>query len=69
MSVYLLSIGGVMASFNLINGVMADVVGAQTMLAIGALAFLAAMIFSIANLPLRRLFTQGEYTAVAPAAA
>ena len=69
MSVYLLSIGGFMASFNLINGVMADVVGAQTMLAAGAFAFLAAMIVSITHLPLRRLFTQGEYTAVAPVAA
>ena len=69
MSVYLLSIGGVMASFNLINGVLADIVGAPVLLAIAALAFLAAMIVSITHLPLRRLFTQGEYAAAAPAPA
>ena len=69
MSVYLLSIGGVMASFNLVNGVLADIVGAPTLLAVAALAFLAAMIVSITHLPLCRLFTHGEYTATAPAPA
>ena len=69
MSVYLLSIGGVMASFNLVNGLLADVVGAPTLLAVAALAFLAALVISITHLPLRRLFTHGEHAAAAPAPA
>ena len=69
MSVYLLSIGGVMASFNLINGVLADIVGPPMLLAIAALAFFAVMLVSITHLPLRRLFTHGEVAASAPAPA
>ncbi len=67
MSVYLLSIGGVMATSNLINGSLADIVGAPTMLTIAGLTFLTAMLVSNAHQPLRRLFMRGE-VAAAPAA-
>ena len=65
MSVYLLSIGGVMALFNLINGSLADIVGAPTLLTISGLTFVGAIFISIGHLPLRRLFTHGEVAAAA----
>ena len=40
MSVYMVSLGGVMALFNLVNGFLADDVGAPVLLTIAALAFL-----------------------------
>ena len=67
MSVYLLSIGGVMASFNLINGVLADSVGAPLLLSIAGLVFVAILLFSTAHFALRQLFTQGEVVSPAPA--
>ena len=67
MSVYLLSLGGVMAVFNLINGWLADDVGAPVLLTIAALSFLAILAVSLAHIPLRRLFTHGEVLAPAPA--
>ena len=67
MSVYLLSLGGVMAVFNLINGFLADDVGAPVLLTIAALAFLAILAVSLGHFPLRRLFTQGAVAVPAPA--
>ena len=67
MSVYLLSLGGVMAVFNLINGWLADDVGAPVLLTIAAISFLAILAVSLVHIPLRRLFTHGEVLAPAPA--
>ena len=58
-----------MAVFNLINGTLADIVGAPTLLAISGLTFVGAILVSIGHLPLRRLFTHGEVAAYAPAPA
>ena len=67
MSVYMVSLGGVMALFNLINGYLADSVGPTLLLAIAALAFLGIVAVSFGHVPLRRLYTRGEVLAPAPA--
>ena len=66
MSVYLLHIGGMMASFNLANGALADVVGAQWLLAVPGVAFLLVLPLSFAKLSLRRLYVSGSITTAAP---
>ena len=60
MSVYLLSIGGVMASSNLITGALADSVGAPLLLIVSGLAFVVVIGLSMTDVTLRRLFTKGE---------
>ena len=67
MSVYLVSLGGVMALFNLVNGALADDVGAPVLLTIAALAFLGILAVSLGHVSLRRLFTQGAVAVPAPA--
>ena len=67
MSVYMVSLGGVMALFNLVNGFLADDVGAPVLLTIAALAFLGILAVSLGHVSLRRLFTQGAVVAPAPA--
>lgn len=67
MGVYTLFLGGVMAVFNLINGWLADDVGAPVLLTIAALAFLGIVAVSLGHLPLRRLYARGEVLAPAPA--
>ena len=67
MSVYMVSLGGVMALFNLVNGFLADDVGAPVLLTIAALAFLGILAVSLGHFSLRRLFTHGEVLAPAPA--
>ena len=51
-----LHIGGLMAAFNLINGSLADAVGAPVILATAALAFLVLMPLSFLNSNMRRLY-------------
>ena len=67
MSVYLWHMGGMMASFNLMNGALADAVGAPLLLSIAGLAFTAVVPISLVRLPLRRLYARGSM-AVEPAA-
>ena len=51
-----LHIGGLMAAFNLVNGFLADIVGAPTILAVTWLAFLMVMPLSFFSLHVRRLY-------------
>ena len=51
-----LHIGGLMAAFNLINGSLADAVGAPVILATAGLAFLVLMPLSFLNSNMRRLY-------------
>ncbi len=68
MSIYLWHIGGVMASFNLLNGSLADVVGAPILLWVAGLAFVAVIPISFIRPHLRRVYMSGVVTP-APAAA
>ena len=63
-SLYLWHIGGVMAATNLINGAVADVVGAPLVLSVTGVAFVVVSLVSLTRLPLRELYFRG-----APAAA
>ena len=67
MSVYLWHIGGMMASINLMNGALADAVGAPVLLTITGLAFLAAVPVSLLRFRLRRLYMRGTVALEAPA--
>jgi MFS family permease len=67
MSVYLWHIGGMMASFNLMNGALADAVGAPLLLSIAGLAFTAIVPISLLRVPLRRLYVRGMVAAEAQA--
>ena len=60
MSVYLWHIGGMMATFNLINAALADDFGVAPVLVIAGLVFTVSMVISVLVLPLRRLYFQGE---------
>ena len=59
-SVSNLHIGGFMASINLVNGSLADLLGAPTILVVTGLAFLIVMPLSFSSLHLRRLYTIGS---------
>ena len=54
-----LHIGGFMASINLVNGSLADVVGAPTILVVTGMAFLMVIPLSLSSLQVRRLYTIG----------
>ena len=61
MGVYNWHILGFMASFNLVNGTLADVtiLTAPVILGGGGLAFVIVMAASLGRMPLRRLYAQG----------
>ena len=61
-----LHIGGLMAAFNLVNGSLADVVGAPTILAVTGVVFLMILPLSFLSLHVRRLYAIGSY-AMTPA--
>jgi hypothetical protein len=56
-----------MASINLMNGALADAVGAPVLLTITGLAFLAAVPVSLLRFRLRRLYMRGTVALEAPA--
>jgi MFS family permease len=62
MSVYLWHIGGMMATFNLVNAALADDFGVAPVLVIAGLAFTASVVISVGVRPLRRLYFEGEVT-------
>jgi hypothetical protein len=68
-SIYLLHIGGMMAMFNLVNGRLADVFGAPTVITATSFAFLGFLAISLGLAPLRSLFFTGNRTALGPQAA
>ena len=59
-SVSNLHIGGFMASINLVNGSVADVVGAPTILVVSGVAFLMVMPLSLSSFHIRRLYAIGS---------
>ncbi len=67
MSVYMWYIGGMMASFNLINGALADAIGVPLLLSVAGLAFTVIVPISLLRFPLRRLYMRGLVAAEAQA--
>ena len=59
-SIHNLHIGGIMAVFNLVNGGLADLVGAPILLIAPGLAFVGVVGLSFGSLALRRLYTEGS---------
>ena len=61
MGVYNLHITGFMASFNLVNGTLADVgmLTASLILGAGGVAFVVVVGFSFIRIPMRRLYSSG----------
>ncbi len=55
----MLHIGGMMAIFNLVNGILADVISAQTILTVTGAAFIVVMAASVMRAPLRTFYTAG----------
>lgn len=68
-SIYMLHIGGMMAIFNLVNGSLADVYGAATVLTVTSTAFLGVLTMSLGLAPLRALYLTGSRTELGPQAA
>jgi MFS family permease len=66
--VYSVHIGGMMATANLVNGGMADVVNASYLLIGGGLVFIAVMFLSWQRLTMRGIYTRGLQTGVPSAA-
>ena len=60
MSVYLWHIGGMMATFNLVNAALADDFGVAPVLVVAGLAFTVSIVASVVVRPLRRLYFEGE---------
>jgi MFS family permease len=54
-----LHIGGFMAGTNLLNGYLADIVGASTILIVTGVAFLMVIPLSFANLQVKRIYSVG----------
>ena len=67
-AVYSVHIGGMMASANLINGGMADVIDAPLLLAVGGIGFVLIMFASWQMVSLRHIYTRGLASVAAPAA-
>ena len=67
-AVYSVHIGGMMASANLINGGLADVIDAPVLLAVGGVGFVLVMFASWQLISLRHIYTRGLTAAAAPAA-
>ena len=66
--VYSLHIGGMMATANLVNGGLADIVNAPYLLIGGGLAFVVVVALSWQRLTLRRIYTRGLQAEVPSAA-
>ena len=64
-AVYSVHIGGTMATVNLINGGMADLVDAAALLMVAGLGFVAVILVSWQGVTLRRIYTGGLQTTVA----
>tara|TARA_Y100000590_G_scaffold91523_1_gene103343 strand:- start:980 stop:2197 length:1218 start_codon:yes stop_codon:yes gene_type:complete len=60
MSVYLWHIGGMMASFNLINAALADHIGASPVFIVTGLVFILTILISFMSKPLRDLYINGK---------
>ena len=60
MSVYLWHIGGMMASFNLINATVADRIGASPVFIVTGLVFILTIFISFLSKPLRDLYIRGK---------
>ncbi len=60
MSVYIWHIGGMMATFNLLNAALADDFGVAPVLVVSGLVFTVSIVISILVRPLRRLYFQGN---------
>ena len=58
-AVYSVHIGGMMASANLINGGLADVINAPLLLLVGGVSFIAIMFISWQGVTLRQIYTRG----------
>ena len=58
-AVYSVHIGGMMATANLFNGALSDLINAQLLLAVGGVAFIAVMFFSWRLVTLRRIYAMG----------
>jgi MFS family permease len=61
-SVNNLHIGGLMAAFNLVNGSLADYVGAPAILAVAGAAFVLVLPLSVLSLHVRRLYAVGSFS-------
>ena len=61
MGVYNLHILGLMASFNWVNGTLAEIptLNAPVILGVGGLAFLVVVTLSFGRVPLRQLYARG----------
>ena len=57
--VYSVHIGGMMATANLVNGGLADVIDAPMLLIVGGASFILVMFLSWGRVPLRRIYTVG----------
>ena len=68
-AIYSVHIGGMMASFNLLNGVLADYVGAHTLLIVTGLAFVLVVAVSWQFLTMRVIYRGGVARYAQPAAA
>jgi MFS family permease len=60
MSVYLWHIGGMMASFNLINATIADNIGANIVFVVTGLVFILTVFVSLLSKPMRDLYIRGK---------
>ena len=67
-AVYSVHIGGMMASANLINGGLADIVNAPLLLLVGGVLFIGVMFISWRGVSLRQIYTRGFYPQVPVAA-
>jgi MFS family permease len=59
MSVYLWSLGGIMALFNLMNGALGDIVGSPVLLIVPGSIFAVVIPVSVLRLSLRQLYARG----------
>jgi MFS family permease len=57
--IYSMHVGGMMASVNLVNGVLADQVSASMLLWVGGVAFIVVMLLSWQSGIFRQIYTQG----------
>jgi len=67
-AVYSVHIGGMMASANLINGGLADMVNAPLLLLVGGVLFIGVMFISWRGVSLRQIYTRGFFPQVPVAA-
>lgn len=63
-AVYSVHIGGIMAVFNLLNGMLADHVDAESVLMVTGIGFVVAMLISLRGSTFRQIYTRGLQPAV-----